>query len=126
MNGDNAYDTNDCHAAAAEANHQLVAPPRKCNRGVRDLKYNRPERLRALDLLDTPLRACGLQGEFGHALYDCRQRVESCFGGLSMSGLDHLPTWVRGPRRVALWAGGKILISLVDMAQKQGLKIVTQ
>jgi hypothetical protein len=126
VNGDNAYDTNDCHAAAAAANHQLVAPPRKSNKGVRDPEHNRPERMRALDMLDTPLRACGLRGAFGSALYDCRQRIESCFGGLSMSGLDHLPTWVRGPRRVALWAGGKILASLVVTARKQGLRIMTQ
>ena len=126
VNADNAFDSNDCHTSAAAANHQLVAPPRACNAGVRDARYNRAERLRALDLLDTPLKACGLRGAFGQALYACRQRVESCFGGLAMSGLDHLPTWVRGPRRVALWAGGKILVSLVAMAQKQGLRIVTQ
>lgn len=126
VDGDNAYDTNDCHGAAAAANHQLVAPPRESNKGVRDPAHNRPERMRALDLLDSPLKTCGLRGDFGRALYDCRQRVESCFGGLSMSGLDHLPTWVRGPRRVALWAGGKILISLIAMVKKQKLRIVTQ
>ena len=93
---------------------------------MRDLRYNGPARLRALDLLDSPLKACGLAGEFGRALYDCRQRIESAFGGLAMSGLDHLPTWVRGPRRVALWAGGKILASLVSMARKQGLKMMRQ
>ena len=137
VGGDNAYDSNDCHALAAAANHQLVAPPRECNKGVRDARHNRPQRLRALDLLDSPLNACGPGGgdgggggggggAFGRDLYAGRQRVESCFGGLAMAGLDHLPTWVRGPRRVALWAGGKILLSLVVMARKQGLKIMTQ
>ena len=124
--GDNAFDSNDCHTLSAAANHQLVAPPREANRGVRDLKYNCPQRLRTLDLLDSPLQACGLAGQFGRDLYNLRQRVESGFGGLAMLGLDHLPTWVRGPRRVALWCAGKILICLCRTAEKQGLLRMTQ
>ena len=118
---DNAYDTNDCHGLAASTGHQLVAPPRACNADVRDAKYNRPERLRALDLLHTPLKHCGLEGEFGRDLYSCRQRVESGFGGLTLSGLGPLPPFVRGPRRVALWTAGKLLLFLWRGAEKQGL-----
>ena len=118
---DNAYDTNECHGLAAAADHQLVAPARGCNRGVRDPKHNRPERLRALDLLDSPLQACGVTPPFGQALYNCRQRIESGFGGLTFAGLGALPPWVRGPRRVALWTAGKILLHLCDSARKKGL-----
>lgn len=118
---DNAYDTNDLHGESAAVGHQLVAPPRACNRGVRDLKHNRPERIRALDLLDSPLQKCGLPGDFGRELYNCRQRVESGYGGLTLLGLHFLPAWVRGPRRVALWAAGKILIFLCRDARKKGL-----
>jgi hypothetical protein len=118
---DNAYDSNECHALAAAANHQLVAPPRECNKGVRDAKHNGPQRLRGLDLVDSPLEACGVTPAFGQELYNCRQRIESCFGGLTFAGLGALPPWVRGPRRVALWTAGKILVYLCTCAMKQGL-----
>lgn len=118
---DNAYDTNELHGQAAAANHQLIAPPRACNKGVRDLSYNCPERIRALDLLDSPLEKCGLSGDFGRELYNCRQRVESGYGGLTFLGLHYLPAWVRGPRRVALWAAAKVLIALCRDAKKKGL-----
>ena len=121
---DNAFDSNDLHADAAKANHQLVAPPRAVNKGVRDARRNCPERLRALDLLDNPLEAAGLKGDlgaFGRELYHCRQRVESGYGGMTIQGLHYLPAWARGPRRVALWAAGKILIHLCRTALKKGL-----
>ena len=118
---DNAYDSNRCHGLAAGAGHQLVAPPRACDADVRDARYNRPERLRALDLLHTPLRHCGLTSAFGRDLYNCRQRVESGFAALTFAGLGPLPPFVRGPRRVALWAAAKILLSLWREAGKQRL-----
>lgn len=118
---DNAYDTNDLHGEVAAVNHQLVAPPRACNKGVRDLKHNRPERIRALDLLDSPLEKCGLVGAFGQELYNCRQRAESGYGGLTFLGLHFLPAWVRGPRRVACWAAGKILLYLCREGINKGV-----
>ena len=121
--GDNAYDSNGLYLKAAEKNHQLVSPARACNKGVRDTKYNSPGRLRSLDMLDSPLEKCGLEPEFGRELYNGRQQVESGYGGLTMLGLHFLPAWVRGPRRVALWAAGKILISLVRNAKKKGLAV---
>lgn len=118
---DNAYDSNDNHALATATNHQLVAPPRACNKEVRDAKNNLPERLRALDMLHSPLRKCGAQTGFGPALYNTRQRIESGFGGLTFGGLGALPPWVRGPRRVVLWTAGKLLIFLCRNAANKGL-----
>jgi hypothetical protein len=119
---DNAYDSNDLHLEAAAQNHQLVAPPREVNKGVRDEKHNCPQRLRALDLLDDSLqRCCRIGGEFGRELYNQREAVESSFGELSQMGLSHLPSWVRGPRRVAMWCAAKILIYLCRLAKKKGL-----
>ena len=125
---DNAYDSNELHLAAAAQNHQLVAPPREANKGVRDAKYNVPQRLRALDLLDeSPLKHCGIRvgnfgaSSFGTELYNQREAVESSFGELSQMGLNHLPSWVRGPRRVALWCAAKLLVYLCRLAKKKGL-----
>jgi hypothetical protein len=118
---DNAYDTNACHGLAAAANHQLVAPPRACNKDVRDAKYNCPQRLRALDMLHSPLEKCGRTPAFGRDLYNCRQQIESGFGGLTFAGLGPLPPWVRGARRVALWTAGKILAYLCRCAIQKGL-----
>lgn len=118
---DNAYDSNDLHQVAAEHHHQLVAPPKEPERHVRDLRRNCPQRLRALDLLANPLEFAGQPSRFGRDLYAQRQRVESAFGGLAAVGLGALPPWVRGPRRVALWAAGKVLIHLVGTALKQRL-----
>jgi len=118
---DNAYDVNALHACAAAANHQLVAPPRPTNAGVRDLKANLPARLRALDIMDSPLTRHDGPAAFGRALYNCRVAAESCFGELSYLGLNYLPAWVRGPRRVARWVAAKILVHLVRRAMKQGL-----
>ncbi len=123
--GDNAYDTNDCHGSAASAGHQLVAPARFKNRHVRDAKHNRPERLRALDLLASPLEtACGEPNAFGIALYNAREPAESCFGELSMRGLNYLPAWVRGPRRVALFTAAKLTLHAQRCLERSGVKPV--
>jgi hypothetical protein len=119
--GDNAFDTNALHQEAAANNHQLVAPARAVNKGVRDIKSNCPQRLRALDLLDSPLEKCGLKSEFGSNLYNRRTAIESGFGELSLMGMNYLPAWVRGPRRVAVWCAAKLLIYLCRLATKQGL-----
>lgn len=118
---DNAYDSNENYDLAAGASHQLVSPPRACNKGVRDARYNGAERLRGLDLTDSPLERCGQPSAFGAALYGFRQRIESAFGGLTGEGLGPLPAWVRGPRRVALWSAAKIVLYLWRLAKKQGL-----
>lgn len=123
--GDNAYDTNECHGSATPTGHQLVAPARHVNRHVRDARHNRPERLRALDLLASPMElACGRPNAFGVALYDAREQIESGFGELSMRGLNYLPAWVRGPRRVALFTAAKLALHAERCAQRAGLKPV--
>ncbi len=119
--GDNAYDSNELHKLAATRNHQLIAPSRAKVRHVRDAKHNTPQRLRALDVLASPLEFAGEPGRFGVALYNQREAIESGFGELAMMGLHHLPAWVRGPRRVARWTAGKILLYLIRLAKKKGL-----
>src|SRR2546421_603377 len=84
-------------------------------------RHTRPERRRALDMLHGPLEKCGVPSTFGRRLYDGRQRIESGFAGLACGGLGALPAFVRGPRRVALWAAGKLLAFTCRTAVKQGL-----
>lgn len=120
---DNAYDTNQCHQQAAAADHQLVAPARFVNRHVRDARYNCAQRLRALDLLASPLERCGEPNQFGIALYNLRGRAESCFGELSMNGLNYLPAWVRGPRRVALFTAAKLVLQALRCVQRKEVRM---
>ena len=93
---------------------------------MRDARHNRPERLRGLDLVDSPLKACGIDDEFGRGLSNYRETVESCFGELTGLGLHGLPMWVRTPRRVALWTAGKLLIQAIKCAQRQRLTAIRQ
>jgi hypothetical protein len=119
--GDNAYDTNDLHVLTAGRNHQLIAPAQPKSRHVRDPQHNNVHRLHALDVLASPLEFAGQPDRFGVALYNQREAIESGFGEMTMMGLDHLPAWVRGPRRVARWTAGKILLYLIRLAKKKGL-----
>ena len=100
-----------------------MAPARFVNRHVRDEKHNRPERLRALDLLASPLERCGEPNQFGIALYNLREQSESCFGELSMNGLNYLPAWVRGPRRVALFTAAKLILQALRHTKRKGLTV---
>lgn len=118
---DNAYDTNGLHALAQAGGHQLIAPPRASERHVRDAGYNDVHRLRALDVLASPLEFAGQKGRFGVSLYGQRGAIESCYGELTMTGLHYLPAWVRGPRRVALWVAGKLLLHQCRCAIRKGL-----
>jgi hypothetical protein len=119
--GDNAYDSNTLHELAATRTHQLIAPAQPKVRHVRDAKHNTPQRLHALDVLASPLEFAGQQDLFGVTLYNQREAIESSFGEMTLMGLDHLPAWVRGPRRVARWTAGKILLYLIRLAKKKGL-----
>lgn len=119
--GDNAYDSNELYEQAAAQNHQLIAPPRPKTRHVREMKHNTPQRLHALDVLASPLEFTGQPNLFGVALYQQRESIESSYGEMTMMGLDHLPAWVRHPRRVARWSAGKILFYLIRLAKKKEL-----
>lgn len=121
--GDNAYDTNQLHQIATQYNYQLVSPPRKSNRGKRDIKKNCPQRLRALDMLDSPLCILRRHSNFGSSLYARRTDAERSMAALAMNGLSYLPPWVRGPRRVAAWTAGKIAITMIQkLARNRTLK----
>ena len=120
---DNAYDTNECHQQTSATNHQLIAPPRFANRHVRDATYNRPERLRTLDLLASPLERCGEPNRFGIALYNLREQAESCFGELSIYGLNYLPAWVRGPRRVGLFVAANFALHTLRCIKRKGVRV---
>jgi hypothetical protein len=119
--GDNQYDANPVHAAAAAANHQLVAPPRKANAEVRDKRRNHPARLRSLELCANPLKACGLGPSFGLDVLRLRKGVERTYGHLVMLGLHAPPPWVRRPRRVALWVAAKLVTQMIRLLQIKGL-----
>jgi hypothetical protein len=118
---DNAYDANPVHGSAQAASHQLIAPPRKANQGVRDVRRNLPARLRALDVCDSPLIHAGLRSDFGNGLMTGRKSIERDFSRLHFNGMYAPPPHVRHPRRVALWAAIKLLIVLFKQAKKAGV-----
>jgi len=120
--GDNQYDANPVHAAAAAVNHQLVAPPRRANAEVRDKRRNTAARLRSLELCANPLKACGLGPSFGLDVLRLRKGIERTYGHLAMLGLHAPPPWVRRPHRVALWTAAKLVIQMIRLCQIKGLK----
>jgi len=120
---DNGFDANPLHAAAATVNHQLVAPPRKSNRAVRDTKRNRRERIRSLDLCANALRRSGQRQWFGGAVMRERVVVERSFSQLAFDGMHAPPPWVRRPHRVCNWVACKLIIRMFKLAQKAGLAV---
>lgn len=100
--GDKRYDSNALYAAARQSNHQLVAPRQRPGTGLGHRPHD-PDRLRAMELLQTP---------FGKALMEERNRIEQDFAHLTNfgGGLAPLPNWVRREYRVRLWVQAKILI----------------
>ena len=121
VGADNAYDANPVYAAAAAANHQLIAPPRKANAHVRDTRRNTPQRIRSLDVCANPLAHCGLGESFGLGLLRQRKQVERNFGHLVMDGLHAPPAWVRTPHRVAAWTAAKLVQRMARQAEIKGL-----
>jgi hypothetical protein len=121
VTGDNQYDANPVHAAAAAVNHQMIAPPRKDNAEVRDARRNTPGRLRSLELCANPLRACGLGPSFGLDLLRERKGIERTFGHLVMLGLHAPPPWVRRPGRTAAWVAAMLVIQMVRLLQIKGV-----
>jgi hypothetical protein len=118
---DNGYDANPVHASAQAAAHQIIAPPRHANRGVRDTRRNSPARLRALDACDSPPIHAGSESYFGNGLMIGRKFIERDFSLLHFNGMYAPPPHVRHPRRVALWTAIKLLIVLFKKANKARL-----
>jgi len=100
--GDKRYDSNSLYATTRQNNHQLVAPRQRPGTGLGHRPHD-PDRLRAMELLQTP---------FGKALMEERNRIEQDFAHLTNfgGGLAPLPNWVRREHRVRLWVQAKILI----------------
>ena len=60
---------------------------------------------------------------FGPELYRLRGQVERDYGNLASfgGGLQPLPSFVRRPRRVALWVIGKLIINAIRIYKNKGL-----
>ena len=114
--GDNQYDANPVHRQLSDQLH-LLAPARRSNRHVRDLRRNSSQRLRALELLHPPPQGTC----FGAGLFRCRSQIERAFARLSMAGLSRLPHWVRTMPRVQRWVAAKLVLDLIGCAQRQRL-----
>jgi hypothetical protein len=88
--------------------HQLLCPRAKPHTGLGH-HYQSPDRLRAIQMLESPARV----NDFGPKLYQRRTTIERdfsqlvCFGG----GLAALPSWVRRIWRVRRWVTAKLLIN---------------
>lgn len=115
---DSPHDTNPLHARAANRGFQLVAPRKQPGTGLGH-RDNEPSRLRSIELLEGPADV----NPFGPALYAHRGQVERDYGNLTSfgGGLQPLPSFVRRPRRVALWVTGKLIINGLRICVKHGL-----
>lgn len=101
--GDAYYDDNALHDAA---NAQLVTPRRYgAGRGLGHHRHS-AARLRSIEMVE-----CSPSG-FGTALLRERRRIEGYFGTLATAhyGLNRLPAWVRGLRRVQAWVQAKLIL----------------
>jgi hypothetical protein len=112
---DSLHDHNDLHATARRRGLQLLAPRKKPGTGLAHRRHD-PGRLRAIDLLEGP-------NAFGSSVYGLREQIERDLGGLCgfAGGLQPLPSWVRGPRRVTLWTVLKLLINAARICQNHRL-----
>jgi hypothetical protein len=107
LTGDGQYDTTTLHRLCdSQGSLQLVSPRRKNYRGRPVSKrHSPPGRLRSIELLEGP-------GVFGLKLLHSRSDIERYFGRLSSchAGLNYLPPWVRGHRRVHRWVQAKLML----------------
>ena len=112
---DCSYDTNELHTWARSQGAQLLTMRRQpgASLGHRDQD---PGRLRSIELLEGP-------GVFGRGVYRLREQIERCYGNCSSfgGGLQPLPSWVRGPRRVALWLWAKHIFNGLRICLNKGL-----
>lgn len=103
--GDSAYDTNDLHVLTADQNLQLLAP-RKTPGGNIGVRARYPNRLHAIDMLETHTNV------FGPTMYSLRTTIERMFSRMTSQkiGLDHLPGWVRTLPRVRRFIQAKMIL----------------
>jgi hypothetical protein len=103
--GDSIYDSGPLHELTASRDLHLIAP-RKVPGGNIAARAQQPGRLHAIAMLET------FPNTFGPAMYAQRTTIERIFARMASSrvGLDHLPPFVRTPRRVQLWVQGKIIL----------------
>lgn len=107
--GDANYDDDRLFAAASARGHRFIAPRRRPRTGLAKKRHH-PDRLRALQLLEAgPI----VGNRFGQHLLRLRRQIETSFGNLSgfFAGLNHLPPWVRGLRRVRTYVHAKLIIN---------------
>src|SRR6185295_8188653 len=113
-------DTNALHEHVGRRGFQLLAPRRTSiqGRSVTDHHRTSPYRLRCIALLEGP-------GEFGRSVYRLRGQVERDYGNLSSfgAGLQPLPSFVRRPRRVAMWVIIKLILNGIRICQNAGLTV---
>jgi len=104
--GDCIYDSNSLYAFVRRYNHQLVAPRKRPRTGLGH-RHHDPDRLRAMNLLQT---------KFGKDLMAEREHIEQQFAHLTNfgGGLAPLPNWVRRITRVCKWVQAKFLINVVQ------------
>lgn len=113
VDADAAYDCNRLYDLAWEHGHQLIARPKRPDRGGSHREQS-AHRLRGQQLLGGP---------FGRAVYAARIAIEQDFGRLvgCGGGLNGLPPWVRGPGRVGLWVEFKLLLNAIRPRARKGL-----
>jgi Transposase DDE domain len=106
--GDSHYDASWLFDCCRDQQHQLLCPRSRPGTGLGH-HYQAEDRLRAIDLLESPAKV----NDFGSSLYANRKDIERdfsqmvCFGG----GLNALPSWVRRIWRVRRWVWAKLLIN---------------
>jgi IS5 family transposase len=105
LRADANYDSNPAYRAVAAAGGRLIAPRRKPGRGISRSHRQHPDRLAAIDLLETDPAALA-----DHERQ--RNRVEQTLAHLTNLpfGLAPLPNFVRRLHRVRLWVMAKITL----------------
>lgn len=119
---DATHDTNPLHDYAAGHGFQAITPRKAPGTGLGH-RDHAPARLRSIALLeDAPATTLN---DFGPALYAHRGQIERDFGHLGSfgGGLQPLPSFVRRPRRVALWVVGKLTFNGLRICRKHGLTL---
>lgn len=118
---DSTDDTNALHEYLGCRAFQLLAPRRASNqqKAVRPKSHHHkqsPHRLRCIELLEGP-------DDFGRSVYRLRGQVERDLGNLTSfaAGLQPLPSFVRRPRRVAMWVIVKLILNGLRICRNTGL-----